>query len=188
MTAGPNLPVAEQAGTPRVGEHGALSMGHPVAFPPARLAEFETLLTRYPTKQAALLPTLWLAQKEWGWISREVVDYVASLLGLSSAFVWGVVTFYTMYNRAPVGKRLIQFCTSISCHLNGATEAYEACREKLGGLAPGETSADGAYTVIEVECLAQCDKAPAVMVNDDDYERIGVDALDAFLASMGSPR
>ncbi len=177
--------MAEQAGNPRAGEHGAISCGKALAFSKDARVELDRLLTRYPTKQAALLPVLWLAQKEWGWISREAVDLVASLLGLSSAFVWGVVTFYTMYNRAPVGKHLIQVCTSISCHLNGSEDVFHECKRRLGGLKSGETSVDGKYTVIEVECLAQCDKAPAVMVNDDDYAVITKDRLDAFLEGLG---
>jgi len=184
MSGGASTPVDILPGQPPVGEHGALSCGKELALSAKAEERLQKLLTRYPTKQAALLPTLWIAQEEWGWISREAVDYVAARLGLTSAFVWGVVTFYTMYNRAPVGKHLIQVCTSISCHLNGAEEVFHECRKKLGGLKPGETSADGKYTVVEVECLAQCDKAPAVMVNGDDYERITLDKLDAFLAEL----
>jgi len=184
MSGGASTPVDTLPGQPPVGEHGALSCGKELAFSAKAEERLQKLLTRYPTKQAALLPTLWIAQEEWGWISREAVDYVAARLGLTSAFVWGVVTFYTMYNRAPVGKHLIQVCTSISCHLNGAEEVFHECRKKLGGLKPGETSADGKFTVVEVECLAQCDKAPAVMVNGDDYERITLDKLDAFLAEL----
>jgi NADH-quinone oxidoreductase E subunit len=178
------LPVAEPAENPRVGEHGALSCDRALSFSRETRDDLERLLTRYPTKQAALLPTLWLAQREWGWISREAVDYVATLLDLSPAFVWGVVTFYTMYNRAPVGKHLIQVCTSISCHLSGAGEVYTECRKRLGDLKPGETTPDGKFTVVEVECLAQCDKAPAVMVNDDDHFEITKDKLDSFLGSL----
>ena len=184
MSGGASTPVDILPGQPPVGEHGALSCGKELAFSAKAEERLQKLLTRYPTKQAALLPTLWIAQEEWGWISREAVDYVASRLGLTSAFVWGVVTFYTMYNRAPVGKHLIQVCTSISCHLNGAEEVFHECRKKLGGLKPGETSADGKFTVVEVECLAQCDKAPAVMVNGDDYEKVTLDRLDAFLAEL----
>jgi NADH-quinone oxidoreductase E subunit len=184
MSGGANLPVSEQAGNPRVGEHGALSAGRTLSFSSAARGELDALLKRYPTKQAALLPTLWLAQREWGWISREAVDHVATVLELSPAFVWGVVTFYTMYNRAPVGRHLVQFCTSISCHLAGAEDVYQECRQRLGGLKPGETSADGKFTVIEVECLAQCDKAPAVMVNDDDYAVITKENLDGLLGRL----
>ncbi len=184
MSGGANVPTQEQPGNPPVGEHGARSCGSPLEFTPAARAEVDRLLTRYPTKQAALLPVLWLAQREFGWISREAVDLVASVLGLAPAFVWGVVTFYTMYNRAPVGKHLIQFCTSISCHLNGAEEVFAECKRRLGGLRSGETSQDGKYTVIEVECLAQCDKAPAVMVNGDDHETVTLDKLDALLGGL----
>ncbi len=175
----PSTPAPE-----RTGEHSALSCGRTLSFSRETRADFDRLLGRYPTKQSALLPTLWLAQREWGWISREAVDYVATLLDLAPAFVWGVVTFYTMYNRAPVGKHLIQVCTSISCHLNGAEEVFHECKKRLGGLKSGEASPDGKFTVIEVECLAQCDKAPAVMVNDDDYFVITKDKLDAFLGSL----
>lgn len=184
MSGGANLPVAGLAGTPPIGEHGALSIGKPLAFSPESRKKVDQLLTRYPTKQAALLPVLWVAQQEWGWISREAVDHVASVLDLSPAFVWGVVTFYTMYNRAPVGKHLIQFCTSIACHLHDAEGVYAECRKRLGDLKPGETSKDGKFTVMEVECLAQCDKAPAVMVNDDDYACITRENLDSFLKGL----
>jgi NADH-quinone oxidoreductase subunit E len=184
MSGGASTPVEQLAGSPPVGEHGALSCGHSVAFSPEARKRLEALLLRYPTKQAALLPVLWLAQGEWGWISREAVDHVASVLGLSPAFVWGVVTFYTMYNRAPVGKHLIQFCTSISCHLAGAEDVYHECRKRLGDLAPGQTTKDGKFTVIEVECLAQCDKAPAVMVGDDDHACVTKEKLDELLESL----
>jgi len=184
MSGGANTPLGELPGNPHAGEHGARSCGRSVEFSAPAKETFDRLLARYPNKQAALLPTLWLAQKEFGWISREAVDYVATLLSLSPAFVWGVVTFYTMYNRAPVGKHLIQFCTSISCHLNGAEEVYAACRKKLGNLKPGETTPDGKYTVVEVECLALCDKAPAVQVNQDDVFLVTQEKVDDFLKGL----
>ena len=184
MSGEPNTPGEQLAGSPRVGEHGALSCGKSLSFSPESRKKVDLILGRYPTKQAALLPVLWVAQEEWGWVSREAVDHVASVLGLSPAFVWGVVTFYTMYNRAPVGKHLIQFCTSISCHVNGAEEVYKLCRKKLGDLKPGETTPDGRFTVMEVECLAQCDKAPAVMVNGDDYAVVTEQNLEAFLRDL----
>ena len=185
MSGGANTPLGELPGNPRAGEHGARSCGHPVEFSASAKETFERLLSRYPTKQAALLPTLWLAQKEFGWISREAVDYVATLLSLAPAFVWGVVTFYTMYNRAPAGRHLIQVCTSISCHLSGADEVYAACRKKLGDLKPGETTPDGKYTVVEVECLALCDKAPVAQVNEEDVFFLTPDKLDDFLKGLG---
>lgn len=184
MSGGAQTPVAEQPGRPPAGEHGALSCGKPLEFSPEAKRRLDALLTRYPTKQAALLPTLWLAQQEWGWISREAVDHVAAVLGLSPAFVWGVTTFYTMYNRAPVGRHLIQFCTSISCHLAGAEDVYAECRKRLGNLKPGETTPDGRFTVVEVECIAQCDRAPAVMVNGDDHFCVTKETLDELLGGL----
>lgn len=184
MSGGASKPSTELPGLPRVGEHGALSCGRSLSFSPAARAEVDQLLTRYPDKRSALLPVLWIAQREWGWISREAVDHVAEVLGLAPAFVWGVVTFYTMYNRAPVGKHLIQFCTSISCHLADAEGVYQECRRRLGNLAPGQTTTDGKFTVMEVECLAQCDRAPAVMVNDDDYFNVTKEKLGQLLGSL----
>jgi len=87
MSGGAGVPAAQQAGNPRVGEHGALSCGRELTFSAESRKEVDRLLTRYPDKQSALLPVLWVAQKEWGWISREAVDHVASVLGLSPAFV-----------------------------------------------------------------------------------------------------
>ena len=162
MSGPQKLPVAEQAENPRVGEHGALSCGRALSFSRQTRDDLERLLARYPTKQATLLPTLWLAQREWGWISREAVDYVAALLDLSPAFVWGVVTFYTMYNRAPVGRHLIQVCTSISCHLNGAGEVYAECRKRLGNLSPGETTPDGKFTAMDPDTDESLKALPGV--------------------------
>ena len=106
--------------------------GEPRKFPPEAMARIEKILTRYPTKQAALLPVLWVAQETWGWISKESSEEVARLLGLPASHVDGVLTFYTMFNLRPVGKNLLQVCTSISCHLLGAEALVEHCGRKLG--------------------------------------------------------
>src|SRR5205823_1945156 len=117
----------------------------------------------------ALLPVLWVAQESWGWISKEAGEEVARILGLPPSHVDGVLTFYTMYNLHPVGKHLLQFCTSVSCHLNGAESLIEHCSRKLG-IGLEETTADGCFTLVVVECIAGCDKAPSMMVNDRYYE------------------
>ncbi len=147
-------------------------------------AEFDRLLTRYPTKQAALLPVLWLAQKEWGWISREAVDLVASLLGLSSAFVWGVVTFYTMYNRAPVGKHLIQVCTSISCHLNGAEEVFAECKKRLGDLRPARRRRTASTPSSRSSASRSATRRPPSWSTTTTTPSITKDKLDAFLKGL----
>ncbi len=157
--------------------------GHPVEFPPEALARIERILARYPTKQAALLPVLWVAQETWGWISREAAEEVGRLLDLPAAHVDGVLTFYTMYNLAPVGKNLLQFCTSISCHLAGAGRLVDHCRKRLG-IDLEETTADGRFTIVEVECIAGCDRAPSMMVNDAYHEPMDEAKLDELLGKL----
>jgi len=154
--------------------------GEPRKFPPEAMARIEKLLTRYPTKQAALLPVLWVAQETWGWISKESSEEVARLLGLPASHVDGVLTFYTMFNLRPVGKNLLQICTSISCHLLGAEALVEHCGKKLG-IGVEETTKDGKFTLVEVECIAGCDKAPSMMVNDKYYEPMDEKKLDQLL-------
>lgn len=161
--------------------------GHPVEFPPAARERIARILERYPTKQAALLPVLWVAQETWGWISREAAEEVARVLELPPAHVAGVLTFYTMYNLRPVGRNLLQICTSISCHLAGAGDLIALCRRRLG-IDLEETTPDGRFTVVEVECIAGCDKAPSMMVNDTYHEpmdgaRLG-DLLDRLATGV----
>jgi NADH-quinone oxidoreductase subunit E len=153
------------------------------AFTADERREIETLLSKYPTKQAALLPVLWLVQARLGWVPHEAVEEVARVLELSSAFVDGVLTFYTMYNLEPVGRYDLQFCTSISCHLNGADELLAHCENRLG-VAAGDTTPDGKFTITEVECIAGCDRAPSMQVNDRYYEPMTPEKLDALLADL----
>jgi NADH-quinone oxidoreductase subunit E len=157
--------------------------GKTVEFPPDAKARFDHLLTRYPTKEAALLPTLHLAQEIWGWISPEVVHYVGSLLDLSAAQVFGVVSFYNMYNQKPVGKYHLQVCTNLSCMVSNAYDLYDHLCDKLQ-IHPGETTKDGLYTVVEVECLGSCGTAPVIQVNNDYHENMDVTKTDALLAQL----
>jgi NADH-quinone oxidoreductase subunit E len=159
--------------------------GRPAEFPPEALARIEKILSRYPTRQAALLPILWVAQETWGWISKEAAEEVARIVQVSPAHVDGVLTFYTMYNLRPVGKNLLQICTSISCHLAGADRLIERCRERLG-VNLEQTTPDGKFTVVEVECIAGCDKAPSLMVNDTYHEPVDEKALDALLDKLSA--
>jgi NADH-quinone oxidoreductase subunit E len=156
------------------------SAGQPRKFSPEALARIEKLLKRYPTKQAALLPVLWMAQETWGWISKEAAEEVARVLELPPSHVDGVLTFYTMFNLKPVGKHLLQVCTSISCHLAGAEDLVEHCGKRLGIGVEGTTK-DGKFTLVEVECIAGCDRAPSMMVNDKYYEPMDAKSLDALL-------
>lgn len=164
-----------------VNRSGSQSEGKRREFSAASMARFERTLKRYPTKQAALLPTLWIAQEEFGWISKETVEYVAELLGLTPAYVDGVVTFYTMYNREPVGRTLLQVCSSISCHVCGAHGLLSLIEKKLG-IRPGETTPDGEFTLQEVECIAACDGAPALIAGEDYVLNVDEKVLDTLVA------
>lgn len=153
------------------------------AFPPEANKQFEYILTRYPNKESALLPTLHLAQEVWGWISPEVVLYVGELLDLSPATVFGVVSFYNMYNQKPVGKYHLQVCTNLSCMVWRAYDIYDHLCEKLK-VKPGEITSDGLYTVTEVECLGSCGTAPVVQINNEYHESMTVEKMDALLPRL----
>ena len=161
--------------------------GEKRVFPPEAMARIEKILSRYPTKQAAILPVLWVAQETWGWISKEAAEEVARLLDLPASHVDGVLTFYTMYNLHPVGRHLVQVCTSISCHLAGAPNLLAHCEKRLS-VELGETTKDGKFTLVEVECIAGCDKAPSVMVDDTYHEPMDEKKMDALLDGLaGAP-
>jgi NADH-quinone oxidoreductase E subunit len=144
---------------------------------------FEKLLTRYPDTRAALLPTLALAQEVRGHVSPETMDEVGTLLELPDAYVRGVATFYTMYNKAPVGRFLVQVCTNISCNLCGADEVLDAFLQATG-TELGETSADGNFTVVEAECLAACGFPTCVQINSRYYENVGIGDVPRILERL----
>jgi NADH-quinone oxidoreductase E subunit len=145
--------------------------------------KFEEILKRYPVKRAAMLPTLWLAQGQHGWISPEVMEYVASLLGLSAAKVYEVVTFYTMFHLRPIGKHHFQVCRTLSCQLLGAEGITQHLCQRLK-LKVGETSSDGRYSLSEVECLGSCGTAPMLQLNDDFHENLTAEKLDRLIDSL----
>ena len=146
--------------------------------------ELDTLLGRYPTKMAALLPALWIIQRERGWVSEAAMAEVAEVLELTPAYVKGVVTFYTMYHQHPVGKYFIQVCTTSPCGVCGAEDVVKAFLQhtKAGDL--GLTSADDRYTVIEVECLGACGFATPVMINEEFIESVTPETVPEILAKL----
>ena len=146
-------------------------------FVGARRAELDQLLTRYPTKMAALLPALWIVQDERGWVSDHAMAEVAQLLGLTPAYVKGVVTFYTMYHQHPVGRNFVQVCTTSPCHVCGAEDVVRAFLDETGCRELGVTSPDGRFTVIEVECLGACGFPTPVMVNNDFHDGVSADGV-----------
>lgn len=154
-----------------------------IEFPPEAKARFEHLLTRYPNKEAALIPTLHLVQETWGWISPEAVHYVSGLLDLSPATVFGVVSFYDMLRQKPVGTHHVKVCTNLSCMISRAYDIFEGLCEKLH-VKPGEITADGRITVDQVECLGSCGTAPVVQVNNDYHESMSVEKMNALLEKL----
>ncbi|MCL7959715.1 MAG: NAD(P)H-dependent oxidoreductase subunit E, partial [marine benthic group bacterium] len=140
----------------------------------------DKVLSRYPEKRAALLPMLGYAQERNGWVSDENMAEIAGELDLTPAYVRSVATFYTMYNKHPVGRHLIQVCTCISCHLDEAEEVFERFLSETGTRA-GEISEDGKYTVIEAECLGACGFATAVQINDRYFENVTPEKVSAIL-------
>lgn len=139
-----------------------------VSFSEQALAEYREILGRYPQRRAALMPVLWLAQREFGWISKEVMAYLAELMELPIAWVEGAVTFYTMYYTRPMGKHHIQLCTNLSCRLRGADEVMSALRRSLA-IDPGETTPDAKFSLDRAECLGSCGTAPVVQLGSGPY-------------------
>lgn len=143
----------------------------------------DKILSRYPNKRAALLPALNLAQEIRGHVSPEAMAEVARELELSPAYVRGVATFYTMYNKAPVGRYLVQVCTNVCCNVCGADDVMEAFLEATGTEA-GETTDDGMFTVIEAECLGACGFPTAVQINERYFENVEPDAVSSILERL----
>ncbi len=143
------------------------------------------IIAKYPAgrQASAVIPLLDLAQRQEGWVSQPAIECVAEMLEMPSIRVLEVATFYTMFNLHPVGKTHIQVCTSLSCTLRGANDVVKACKEKLGvGL--GQTTADGAFTVSEVECAGACVNAPVFAVGDDYYEDLDYDSAGKVIDAL----
>lgn len=177
-------------GAPRTGsaEHGSAHGGHGTETAPyervfrgEQLQRLEELFALYPTKQACLLPALWMVQEARGWISEPAIGEVAEVLGLTPAYVKGVVTFYTMYHTHPVGRHFIQVCTTSPCNICGAEDVVKALLEHTGCGELGATSPDGRFTVIEVECLGACGFTTPIMIGDDFIESVTPDKVAGIL-------
>jgi NADH-quinone oxidoreductase subunit E len=157
----------------------------PFALTPERNTQVDQILQRYPSQRAALLPVLWLCQEQNGWISPEVIDFVAERLGLSTAAVKGVVTFYTMFHEQPVAPNVVWVCRTLSCELRGAKHIQEHLEKRFGCHA-GETSKDGKFTLLKAECLAACGQAPMVQINDRYFEDLTIERVDELIDGVAS--
>jgi NADH-quinone oxidoreductase subunit E len=147
----------------------------------------QKLEPRYPNKKALILPALHQAQKEYGWLPREVLAEVAEYIGVHEAQIREVASFYTMYNLKPVGKMHLKICTNVACCLLGADELMAYAEKKLG-VKCGETTQDGLFTLAEEECLGACTTAPVMMANDDYIENLDINSLNQFIEKVKHER
>ena len=158
------------------------------AFGEAAMAQAEKILARYPDdrKASGILPLLDIAQREnGGWLSQEAQDYVAQLCEVAPIRVYEVASFYTMFYTKPVGTHVVQVCRTTTCWLKGSDD-LTACAKKKLGIELGETTADGKFTLIEVECLGACANAPMVQVNDDYYEDLSAETFETVLDALAN--
>lgn len=168
-------------------------------FTKVNLKKVDTILAKYPKgkQQSAVMPLLDLAQRQvgeegvkakpvyGGWIPRAAMDKIAEMLGMAPVKVYEVASFYTMYNLAPVGRYLLQLCSTTPCWLCGSDDILKACKDKLG-IGIGETSKDGMFTIMDVECLGACVNAPMVQINDDYYEDLNYDIMCQILDDLSA--
>lgn len=147
------------------------------------LRRIDETIARYPVKGSALLPALWLAQQEQGFCGLEAQEQIAAKIGVSPAFVAGVVSFYTMFHTQPVGRHVIDVCTTVSCWLRGSDELVDHLEKKLG-IKVGETTPDGRFTLRRVECLGSCGTAPMCQIDDDYHEDLTFSRIDEVLETL----
>ena len=157
------------------------------AFTPENHEKAKTIMARYPAGRpaSAVLPLLDLAQRQHGWVPQAAMEVIADMLDMASIRVYEVATFYTMFNLKPVGKHLIQVCRTTPCWLRGSDGLTEACKKKLG-IGLKETTKDGKFTLVEVECLGACVNAPMVQVNDDFYEDLTPKTMEKLIDDLGA--
>lgn len=154
------------------------------SLPQDREKVVDELIARYPTRMAACIPVLHLCQEAQGWVSPDIIQYVADRLEMSTSQVQGVVTFYTMYHQHEVAPNVVWVCRTLSCELRGAKQIQEHLERRLGCKAGG-TSRDGKVTLLTAECLASCGTAPMVQLNDEFRENLTVAEVDRMLDELG---
>ncbi len=154
-----------------------------VTFKPEALKEFEDIASHYPVRRAALLPALWLAQREFGWLSPAVIEATAKLVGVSPAQALEVAQFYTMYFKKKPGKYHLQICRTFVCMMNGAEDIRRVIEEKLN-LKEGETTPDGQFSYQDVERLSSCHTGPCMRVNDEYHENLTPEGVTKLIDEL----
>lgn len=166
----PNNPLPQEAPVP----------DEIATFSPEIEAEIDRHLAKYPVKRSAILPLMFIVQRERGYLDKPGVAYLADRLGVRVTDIWEVATFYSMINTRPVGKYHIQICRTLSCKILGAGKITEHCSVRLG-IKPGETTTDGRFTISEVECLGSCGTAPMLQLGFDYHENLTTAKVDELL-------
>ena len=169
----PNNPLPQEAKVP----------AEIATFSPEIEAEMDRHLAKYPVKRSAILPLMFIVQRERGYLDPPGVAYLADRLGVRITDIWEVATFYSMINTEPVGKYHLQVCKTLSCKILGAGQITQRCTEKLG-IKPGETTEDGRFSLSEVECLGSCGTAPVLQIGFDYYENLTPEKVDQILDSL----
>ena len=144
------------------------------------LKEIDEIKGRYPDSRSALLPSLYVAQREFGWLSHEAMSYVARTLNLPEAMVRGTASFYSMFKHKEAGRHLIQLCTNVSCMILGAERLVDFLRTKYG-MEPDNTTQDGRFSLVIMECIGACGTAPAMLVNTDFYDTLTEKRIEEIL-------
>lgn len=144
----------------------------------------DKILKNYPDKLSAIIPALYLAQREKNWLDDEDIAAVARALDIETTHVHSVIGFYTLFRKEPTGKYIVQVCTDLPCALRGAEDFYRRLCQSLGLSPEGGTTEDGLFTVEEVVCIAACDKAPCLQINLEYYENLTDDQIDQIIADL----
>ena len=144
------------------------------------LREIDGIRTKYPDRRSALLPSLYIAQREFGWLSDEAMQHVANTLSLPEAEVRGTASFYSMFRPKPAGRHLIQMCTNVSCMILGAEKLVDFISGKYS-VQPNGTSRDGRFSLVIMECIGACGTAPAMLVNTDFYDSLTEKRIEEIL-------
>lgn len=155
-----------------------------IAFTPANQERFEKCVKKYEQRRSALLPTLWIAQEQFGYLSKEVMDHVATLLDMPPVQVYEAVTFYVMFRQKDLGKYCLQVCANITCGMMGANSLLKVIKEELGLSTAGSVSEDKMFSLVPVQCLGSCDTAPVVQINDDFFEKMTPELLKSVIQKL----
>lgn len=160
-----------------------MSLRSNIGFSEEALTRFKGIVAKYEVPRSALLPTLYLAQEQFGYLSPPVLEYVAKLLGIAPAHVFDAASFYVLFKRTEMGKWCLQLCNNITCHMMGAEKLLVVAKEELG-LDSGETTPDKTFSLSCVQCLGSCDRAPVVCVNEEYFENLNSNSFRELLRRL----